>query len=83
MLQEVQRMRVAELQQAVSQQVMLLLVELPIFPHAVLYQQPLSAAAVVAQAAATVGPAGLASGSGAADMTRFLDPEVIPPAGSV
>lgn len=71
-------MRSAELQEAVSHQVLLLSLELPVFPHAVLYQQPLSAAAVVAQ-----GPAGadtVGSGSGGAgaanDIIRFHDPEV-------
>lgn len=69
-------MRAAELQQAVSQQVLLLALELPMFPHAVLYQQPLSAAAVVAQAVAKKDvPAGLA-GSQTPDIVRFQDPEV-------
>lgn len=61
---------------------MLLTLELPVFPHAVLYQQSLSAAAVVAQAAAaTGGGASIAAGaagsaSGVADVIRFQDPEV-------
>jgi hypothetical protein len=88
-LQEVQRMRSAELQEAVHQQVLLLSLELPVFPHAVLYQQPLTAAAVVAQAAAKKeGPAVAAAAAAAAtgqgpwgpgsgsDIIRFHDPEV-------
>jgi len=61
---------------------MLLTLELPVFPHAVLYQQSLSAAAVVAQAAAaTGGGASIAAGAagsaaGVADVIRFQDPEV-------
>lgn len=79
-----QQLRAAELQEAVSQGVLLLTLELPIFPHAVLYQQSLSAAAVVAQAAAaaatvgqTAGAAAAAAGGGlGADIIRFQDPEV-------
>eukprot|EP00879_Flechtneria_rotunda_P010868 GHRR01011358.1.p1 GENE.GHRR01011358.1~~GHRR01011358.1.p1 ORF type:complete len:821 (+),score=283.38 GHRR01011358.1:733-3195(+) len=74
--QEIRRMCSAELQQAVADQVLLLQLELPVFPHAVLYQQPLSAAAVVAQA----GPGGAATGLGGAgagaDIIRINDPEV-------
>jgi hypothetical protein len=88
LLQEIHALRAAELHEAVSQGAMLLTLELPVFPHAVLYQQSLSAAAVVAQAAgapgavsaaaggglAAAGAAGLASG--VADIIRFQDPEV-------
>jgi hypothetical protein len=82
-------MRSAELQEAVHQQVLLLSLELPVFPHAVLYQQPLTAAAVVAQAAAKKdGPGASTSAAAAAagqvpwgpgsgsDIIRFHDPEV-------
>lgn len=60
---------------------MLLTLELPVFPHAVLYQQSLSAAAVVAQAAGAPGAASAAAGAagasaGVADIIRFQDPEV-------
>jgi hypothetical protein len=89
-LQEVQRMRSAELQEAVQQQVLLLSLELPVFPHAVLYQQPLTAAAVVAQAAAKKEGTGASAAAAAAaaagqvpwgpgsgnDIIRFHDPEV-------
>ena len=85
-LQEIHALRAAELQEAVSQGVMLLTLELPVFPHAVLYQQSLSAAAVVAQAAGAPGAAASASAAGAgsaagsasgvADIIRFQDPEV-------
>uniref|UniRef100_A0A383WQ58 Uncharacterized protein n=1 Tax=Tetradesmus obliquus TaxID=3088 RepID=A0A383WQ58_TETOB len=77
-------MRSAELQEAVQQQVLLLSLELPVFPHAVLYQQPLSAAAVVAQgpgvaaasaAAAATGQGPWGPGSGS-DIIRIHDPEV-------
>jgi hypothetical protein len=58
-------LRAAELHEAVSQGVMLLTLELPVFPHAVLYQQSLSAAAVVA-AAAGAPSAGVSSAAAAA-----------------
>lgn len=79
--QEIQQLRAAELHEAVSQGVVLLTLELPVFPHAVLYQQSLSAAAVVAQAAATGSAVTAAAGaagsvSGVADVIRFQDPEV-------
>jgi hypothetical protein len=81
-------MRSAELQEAVHQQVLLLSLELPVFPHAVLYQQPLTAAAVVAQAAAKKDGSGASAAADAAagqvpwgpgsgsDIIRFHDPEV-------
>ncbi|KAF8067321.1 Phosphatidylinositol 3-kinase [Scenedesmus sp. PABB004] len=77
---EVQRMRAAELAAAVDADVLLLSLELPIFPTAVLYQQPLSAAAVVA-----AGPAGPGGGGGGGsgggvgdvgDILQIHDPEV-------
>jgi hypothetical protein len=77
LLQEIHQLRAAELHEAVSQGVMLLTLELPVFPHAVLYQQSLSAAAVVAQAAAAPGAASAAAGaSSGAEIIRFQDPEV-------
>jgi hypothetical protein len=79
-LQEIHQLRAAELHEAVSQGVMLLTLELPVFPHAVLYQQSLSAAAVVAQAAAAPGAAsavaGAAGAASGAEIIRFQDPEV-------
>lgn len=81
-LQEIHQLRAAELHEAVSQGVMLLTLELPVFPHAVLYQQSLSAAAVVAQAAGAPGAGAAAAGggggpaAGVADIIRFQDPEV-------
>jgi hypothetical protein len=80
-------MRSAELQESVHQQVLLLSLELPVFPHAVLYQQPLTAAAVVAQAAAKKDAPGAFAAAAAAgqvpwgpgsgsDIIRFHDPEV-------
>ncbi|KAF6260720.1 phosphatidylinositol 3-kinase [Scenedesmus sp. NREL 46B-D3] len=89
---EVARLRSAELREAAHQQVLLLALELPVFPHAVLYQQPLTAAAVVAQAAAKKEGPGVAASAAAAsaaaagqgpwgpgsgsDIIRFHDPEV-------
>jgi hypothetical protein len=82
-VQEIHQLRAAELHEAVSQGVLLLTLELPVFPHAVLYQQSLSAAAVVAQAAGAPGAAPAAaaatapsSAAGLADVIRFQDPEV-------
>jgi hypothetical protein len=80
-VQEIHQLRAAELHEAVSQGVLLLTLELPVFPHAVLYQQSLSAAAVVAQAAGAPGAtpaaaAAPAAAAGLADVIRFQDPEV-------
>jgi hypothetical protein len=88
--QEIQQLRSAEVHQAVSQGALLLSLELPVFPHAVLYQQPLSAAAVAAQAAAAAaapnantaaiaqaaGTSVLGSGAGAGEVMMARAPSV-------
>eukprot|EP00878_Enallax_costatus_P036478 GHUV01040968.1.p1 GENE.GHUV01040968.1~~GHUV01040968.1.p1 ORF type:complete len:502 (+),score=176.25 GHUV01040968.1:517-2022(+) len=75
---EIQRLRSAELHQATEQQVLLLSLELPVFPHAVLYQQPLSAAAVVAQGVPKKDVSGGAAAAGALtnDIVRIHDSEM-------